>query len=398
MKTMSRILILLGLLVALNSEETPNDVETVVGYQELKFVNKHLQNFHQTRDHPDTNLTTPEMIERRGYPAEIHYITTADHYILQMHRIPNPGKPVVFLQHGILGASSDWHTSCSMPGMTYGWAMPVEIFTRGIILSSILTPIPTFGDSHELDYVLALTGEQQVTYIGHSMGTTMFWIMCSEKPKYNTKIKQMHALSPMALIIKVESPIRFMAPYIFDESLVQSMMGLDEFMPSNEFFEFMGVSGCRQTVMMSADVCDNILFLMAGYDSQQLNETTLPVILSHTPADTSTESLLHYVQGISTWNFEFYDYSNSDNNDIYGNSDPPDFNLKKITSPVYLHWSDGDWFAHPDDVASLNSTLLNVKASIRVPLDAFNHLDFLWAMDVRSLLYDTILDLMENPL
>jgi lysosomal acid lipase/cholesteryl ester hydrolase len=48
------------------------------------------------------------MIARRGYPVETHYVTTADYYIIQMHRIPNPGKPVVFLQHGLLGASSDW--------------------------------------------------------------------------------------------------------------------------------------------------------------------------------------------------------------------------------------------------------------------------------------------------
>jgi hypothetical protein len=50
----------------------------------------------------------PEMITRRGYPVEIHYVTTADNYILEMHRMPNPGKQVVFLQHGLLCASSDW--------------------------------------------------------------------------------------------------------------------------------------------------------------------------------------------------------------------------------------------------------------------------------------------------
>ena len=48
------------------------------------------------------------MVARRGYPTETHYVTTADMYILQMHRIPNPGKPVVLLQHGLLCASSDW--------------------------------------------------------------------------------------------------------------------------------------------------------------------------------------------------------------------------------------------------------------------------------------------------
>lgn len=48
------------------------------------------------------------MIKRQGFPVEIHYVTTEDGYILQMHRIPNPGKPVIFLQHGLLCSSADW--------------------------------------------------------------------------------------------------------------------------------------------------------------------------------------------------------------------------------------------------------------------------------------------------
>jgi lysosomal acid lipase/cholesteryl ester hydrolase len=55
------------------------------------------------------------MIVRHGYPAETHTVTTEDGYILTMHRIPYspkspaaPNTPVVFLQHGLLGSSSDW--------------------------------------------------------------------------------------------------------------------------------------------------------------------------------------------------------------------------------------------------------------------------------------------------
>ena len=53
------------------------------------------------------------MVERHGYSAEEHYLTTDDGYNLRIHRISgspsNPkskGKPVVYLQHGII-ASSD---------------------------------------------------------------------------------------------------------------------------------------------------------------------------------------------------------------------------------------------------------------------------------------------------
>ena len=59
------------------------------------------------------------MITSKGYPAEEHWVTTEDGYILNMQRIPygkkdktvNPPRPVVFLQHGLLGASTNWLTN-----------------------------------------------------------------------------------------------------------------------------------------------------------------------------------------------------------------------------------------------------------------------------------------------
>ena len=59
----------------------------------------------------------PEIILHRGYPVEIHEITTADGYILQVHRIPygrtsfsrqSQAKRAVFLQHGLLNSDADW--------------------------------------------------------------------------------------------------------------------------------------------------------------------------------------------------------------------------------------------------------------------------------------------------
>jgi len=48
------------------------------------------------------------LIEKYGYPAETHTVTTEDGYLLTVYRIPNPGRPAVFIQHGILASSADW--------------------------------------------------------------------------------------------------------------------------------------------------------------------------------------------------------------------------------------------------------------------------------------------------
>lgn len=66
--------------------------------------------------YPLTNVNSVAqsgLVERHGYPAEEYKVQTPDGYLLRLHRIPGspanpkaPGKPVVYIQHGIL-ASSD---------------------------------------------------------------------------------------------------------------------------------------------------------------------------------------------------------------------------------------------------------------------------------------------------
>ncbi|MPC27351.1 Gastric triacylglycerol lipase [Portunus trituberculatus] len=64
--------------------------------------------------HWGMNLTTTEIIEAMGYPTEIHHVTTADGYILELHRIPHGinstggDRPVALLQHCLLCSSADY--------------------------------------------------------------------------------------------------------------------------------------------------------------------------------------------------------------------------------------------------------------------------------------------------
>lgn len=58
-----------------------------------------------------------------------------------------------------------------------------------------------------IDYTLNTTNQTQLFYVGHSQGTTAFFVMCSERPEYNQKIKMMHALAPVAYMNNAVSPI-----------------------------------------------------------------------------------------------------------------------------------------------------------------------------------------------
>lgn len=48
-----------------------------------------------------------------------------------------------------------------------------------------------------IDYILNLTGQHNLYFLGHSIGSTAGLILCSMKPEYNSKIKLHLALAPL---------------------------------------------------------------------------------------------------------------------------------------------------------------------------------------------------------
>lgn len=58
-----------------------------------------------------------------------------------------------------------------------------------------------------IDHVIEQTGVERIHYIGHSQGTTSFFVMASERPEYNDKIIAMQALAPVAFMSNLRSPI-----------------------------------------------------------------------------------------------------------------------------------------------------------------------------------------------
>ena len=64
---------------------------------------------------------------------------------------------------------------------------------------------------------------------------------------------------------------------------VMKMFGVYEFMPSNEMLVNGGKYLCKDQSLFQ-EVCANVLFLIGGFNSQQLNRTIIPSILETTPA------------------------------------------------------------------------------------------------------------------
>ena len=59
-----------------------------------------------------------------------------------------------------------------------------------------------------IDYILKVTGQDSLYYIGYSMGTTVFFVMTSVLPEYNAKVKAMAAMAPVAYFVSMALFVR----------------------------------------------------------------------------------------------------------------------------------------------------------------------------------------------
>lgn len=64
-----------------------------------------------------------------------------------------------------------------------------------------------------IDYILEYTNHSQLYYIGHSMGTCMFFVMCSMRPEYNFKIRAQISLAPVGYMHHMTSMLNNLVPF-----------------------------------------------------------------------------------------------------------------------------------------------------------------------------------------
>jgi len=369
---------------------------------------------------PEESLDTIGIIFHWGYIAERHPVVTTDGYILEMHRIPygksGPGpagvkRPVVFLQHGLECSSSNWITN--LPWESLGFMMADAGFDvwmgnfRGNTYSKAhinLNPKQdafwAFSYDHMakydlpamIDYVLATTNASQVYYAGHSEGTMTFFAKMSLDQSFGSKIKKYFALAPVATVGHIGGLLKYIAPFTDEmQFLLKLIGGYGEFLPSNDLMHDVAQFMCGSWLMNP--LCSDVLFLIAGADSHQLNDSRTPVYIAHTPAGTSAQNVVHFGQNTNHKVFQMFDWGKKVNREQYGQDTPPLYDVTKTTVPTYIFRGDLDILADPTDVDLLLPLLPNVVKVFS--LTGFNHLDFIWGLNAAHEIYQPIIDIIK---
>lgn len=124
-----------------------------------------------------------------------------------------------------------------------------------------------------IEKVLEVTGQESLYYMGHSQGTlTMFSRLSEDKVGWGNKIKKFFALAPVGSVKHIKGALKFFADYFsleFDGWF--DVFGSGEFLPNNWIMKLVSQSVCAG-LKVEADLCDNVMFLIAGPESNQVND------------------------------------------------------------------------------------------------------------------------------
>ncbi|XP_013185244.2 lipase 3-like [Amyelois transitella] len=374
---------------------------------------KLIEQFQKGKADPDVHLNFTQLVTKYGYPVEQHQVITEDQYCLTLFRIPRPNAPVVFLMHGVLCSSDDWITIGQEKGLAYtlydagydvwlGNARGNKHSRCNLHLSPDCAEFWKFSFEEiglydipaMIDYALENTGKSKLLYVGHSQGTTSFYVMTSMRPEYNDKIAFMVCLSAVVFMSHVRSPlIQLISPFENDVEALAELVGGYEVAPRDAFIDALTSTFCGSPELAEL-FCESIIYVLSGFNYPQLNASVLPVIYSHYPAGSSIYQLVHYAQETNSGKFGRFDYGVTGNLAKYNAIVPPNYPLDKVRCPMAIFYSNNDWLTSAPDIVTFLKQLPNVIEFYHVPCASFMHFDYIFGKDSDVLVNKEILSLL----
>ncbi|KAI5641379.1 alpha/beta hydrolase fold domain-containing protein [Phthorimaea operculella] len=359
----------------------------------------------QLRNHPTALLPTDELILFHEKVPEVHTVLTADGYYLTVHRVLLPNfiesasKGSVLLHHGLLGSSADWlmlGAEKSLPYLLNKAGYDVwMINARGNYYSQKHLKLSTksiefwnftwqemgqYDLPAVIDYIRYVKGHQENLYfIGHSMGATAFLVMLATSRNYNDQIRMGVLLAPLTVI----SENKVLA--LYKENQTTSEYG--EYFPRRKVPEKLSKKYCRGHRLF----CRNPLFILTGglHNSSPFNKNRdfLATLLSHVPAGGSTKTVAHYAQLADSR--KFHPYGDIKNRYL----------LSEVKVPLHI-------FSSSDDSLCSTASVKNLMNNIAAPLKHvalynknITHTEFVWGHTADKLVFKRVLRMIKyfNP-
>jgi len=407
--------VFLAFCVAISIEMSVNREEIRRKLDEAKGIFESM-NKKQNRD-PIFNVT--QLIQAQGYPVENHVIQTSDGFLLNIQRIPygknsqnKTNRPVVFLQHGLLDSAATWVVNSATESLGFILAdAGFDVWlgnARGNTYSgenvkysgADLWNLVDWDNMAAIDLpavlnkALEISGQKTLSYVGHSQGTITGFGAFPLQPDLAAKVDVFIALAPVAY---VQDQTSLLLTFLADLDIVEWLLlfGEEEFLPSDWVIQLMAGTVCK----VIPEICYDFIFLLCGYNKNNLNASREQVYFDVTPAGTSVRNMQHWSQLVINGQFQMFDYgSAAKNQQHYGQPTPPLYQLGNLHHPpIALFTGTNDDLADPADVLKLLSDLPDDNKPVIIHNEAsYEHLDFTWGIDASVKIYPQVVKLAQK--
>ncbi|KAK2795196.1 cholesterol esterase [Onygenales sp. PD_12] len=356
-----------------------------------------------------------------GYEAEEHVVQTGDGYLLGLHRLPykkgqkgqlhlranagegTPKKPVVYLHHGLLMNSEVWVCMTEEER-----CLPFQLVEQGYDVwfgnnrgnkyskkSALYTPSSTafwnfsmdqfaFHDIPDsIEYILSVTSQPTLSYIGFSQGTAQAFATLSIHPALNHKVNLFIALAPA------------MSPAGLSNGVVDALMKAS---PDVLFLAFgrrsiLSSTPMWQTILyppIFVRIIDRALCFLFNWTGKNITTEQKLAAYPHLYSFTSTKSVVHWFQIIRNKSFQMYDDNAGPSVSINNNSryyKPAKFPTKNIKTPIVL------FYGRKDSLVDIDVMLEELPShTVATSIPHYEHLDFLWANDVCDWVFPSLFE------
>ena len=290
--------------------------------------------------------------------------------------------PAIFFQHGLFETGDCWlaHGPELAPAFQFARA-GYDVYlgnNRGNMYSNKNTHLSPTTDSKafhdysfeeygkydlptQIDEARRLSGQDKVTYVGHSQGTTqMFYALVKDQAAIMSKVNLFVALAPIARMASVTGSLEKIGQNIDFVDIGLNLTHQWEIFSAGqkEFINSFGSETADKSPFQAL-----VLAVSGSKDpSKSHSDPTSSLILhKNFPQATSTKSLVHLGQLIGHKKFIEFDYGWSGNYKHYHSHTEPELVLSKITQmPTALFAGVDDTLATVKDVAWLKTQLGHV--------------------------------------
>ena len=240
---------------------------------------------------------------------------------------------------------------------------------------------------NSIDYILETTFQSSLSYIGFSQGTAQAFATLSIHPTLNDKVDVFIALAPA------------MSPAGLSNGVVDSLVKAS---PEVLFLAF-----GRRSILSSATMWQAILYppiftrlidmslsFLFGWHTKNISAHQKLAAYPHLYSFSSTKSVVHWFQIIRNKSFQMFD------DDVQaplslGASDRyykvAKFPTRNIKTPIILVYGGSD------SLVEIKVMLKELpRHTIAKEIPHFEHLDFLWAQDVDTLVFPHVFNALEE--